>query len=51
MIRRIYIPWRIINKLMKAEVLLIQGSTIGEAASKKKLQNRPTIDDEENTVI
>ncbi|KKL18398.1 hypothetical protein LCGC14_2475910 [marine sediment metagenome] len=34
MARRIYTPERIINKLRKAEVLLSQGSTVGEAARK-----------------
>ncbi len=34
MARRIYTPERIINKLRKAEVLLSQGSTVGEAAKK-----------------
>ncbi len=34
MARRSYTPERIINKLRKAEVLLSQGSTIGEAARK-----------------
>jgi len=34
MARRIYTPERIINKLRKAEVLLSQGSSVGEAARK-----------------
>tara|TARA_Y100000031_G_C8027574_1_gene295594 strand:+ start:75 stop:362 length:288 start_codon:yes stop_codon:yes gene_type:complete len=34
MARRIYTPERIIRKLRKAEVLLSQGSTVGEAARK-----------------
>jgi putative transposase len=34
MARRIYTPKRIINKLREAEVLLSQGSTVGEAARK-----------------
>ena len=34
MARRSYAPERIINKLREAEVLLSQGSTIGEAARK-----------------
>ena len=34
MARRSYRPERIINKLREAEVLLSQGSTIGEAARK-----------------
>ncbi len=34
MARRIYTPERIINKLRKTEVLLSQGSTVGEAARK-----------------
>ncbi len=34
MARRSYTPERIINKLREAEVLLSQGSTIGEAARK-----------------
>ena len=34
MARRIYTPERIINKLREAEVLLSQGSTVGEAIRK-----------------
>ena len=34
MARRSYTPERIINKLREAEVLLSQGSTVGEAARK-----------------
>ena len=34
MVRRSYTPERIINKLREAEILLSQGSTIGEAARK-----------------
>ena len=34
MARRIYTPERTINKLRKAEVLLSQGSTVGEATRK-----------------
>ena len=34
MVRRNYTPERIINKLREAEILLSQGSTIGEAARK-----------------
>ncbi len=34
MARRTYRPEQIINKLREAEVLLSQGSTIGEAARK-----------------
>lgn len=34
MARRIYTPERIINKLRKAEILLSQGSTVGEATRK-----------------
>ena len=34
MARRIYTPERIINKLRKAEVLLSQGSTVGESSRK-----------------
>jgi transposase-like protein len=34
MARRSYTPERIINKLREAEILLSQGSTIGEAARK-----------------
>ncbi len=34
MARRTYTPERIINKLRKAEVLLSQGVTVGEAARK-----------------
>ncbi len=34
MVRRIYTPERIINKLREAEVLLSQGSTVGEATRK-----------------
>ena len=34
MARRIYTPERIINKLREAEVVLSQGSTVGEAARK-----------------
>ncbi len=34
MVRRTYRPEQIINKLREAEVLLSQGSTVGEAARK-----------------
>ena len=34
MVRRSYTPERIINKLREAEVLLSQGSTVGEATRK-----------------
>ncbi len=34
MARRIYTPERIINKLREAEVLLSQGSAVGEAIRK-----------------
>jgi len=34
MARRIYTPERIINKLREAEVLLSQGSTVGDAVRK-----------------
>ena len=34
MTRRAYRPEQIINKLREAEVLLSQGSTVGEAARK-----------------
>ena len=34
MVRRSYTPERIINKLREVEILLSQGSTIGEAARK-----------------
>ena len=34
MVRRSYRPDEIINKLREAEVLLSQGSTVGEAARK-----------------
>jgi len=34
MVRRSYRPEQIINKLREAEVLLSQGSTVGEAARK-----------------
>ena len=34
MVRRSYTPERIVNKLREAEVLLSQGSNVGEAAGK-----------------
>ena len=34
MARRTYTPERIINKLREAELLVIQGSTVGEASKK-----------------
>ena len=34
MARRNYMPERIINKLRKVEIIVSQGSTIGEAARK-----------------
>jgi len=40
MVRRIYTPERIIKKLREAEILLSQGSTVGEAARKIGVTNR-----------
>ncbi|GAJ11709.1 unnamed protein product [marine sediment metagenome] len=40
MARRSYTPERIINKLREAEVLLSQGSTIGETAKKIEASER-----------
>ena len=44
MVRRSYRPEQIINKLREAEVLLSQGSTVGEAARKIGLADRPITD-------
>ena len=50
MARRSYTPERIINKLREAEILLSQGATIGEAARKIGVTDRPITAGEENTV-
>ncbi len=50
MARRSYAPERIINKLREVEILLSQGSTIGEAARKIGVQMRLITAGEENTV-
>ncbi len=50
MARRSYRPEQIIKKLRKAEVLLSQGSTIGEAARKIGVTDETITVGEENTV-
>ncbi len=50
MARRSYRPEQIIKKLREAEVLLCQGSSVGEAARKIGVQMRLITAGEENTV-
>ena len=47
--RRLFQPEQIINKLREAEVLISQGSTIGQAAEKSESLNKPITAGAENT--
>ena len=51
MVKKVFKPEQIIGKLREAEVLLIQGLTVGEASRKLVLPSRLTIVGVENTVV